>query len=148
MKVEQLQSGIGNNMKKLIFLLILSLSFVLSAEAKPVEKYGDLVVRIAEIEVYPKWLDAYLAAAKTVGAESVAKEKGVICIFPMQVKESPNIIRIIEIYRSEEAYKAHLQTTHFRTYKEGTPHMIKSLKLVPMSPLDAENMGLIFKKIK
>ena len=148
MKVEQLQSGIGNNMKKLIFLLILSLSFVLSAEAKPVEKYGDLVVRIAEIEVYPKWLDAYLAAAKTVGAESVAKEDGVICIFPMQVKESPNIIRIIEIYRSEEAYKAHLQTPHFRTYKEGTPHMIKSLKLVPMSPLDAENMGLIFKKIK
>ena len=148
MKVEQLQSGIGNNMKKLIFLLILSLSFVLSAEAKPVEKYGDLVVRIAEIEVYPKWLDAYLAAAKTVGAESVAKEKGVICIFPMQMKENPNIIRIIEIYRSEEAYKAHLQTPHFRTYKEGTPHMIKSLKLVPMSPLDAENMGLIFKKIK
>ena len=84
----------------------------------------------------------------TVGAESVAKEEGVICIFPMQMKEKPNIIRIIEIYRSEEAYKAHLQTPHFRTYKDGTPHMIKSLKLVPMSPLDAENMGLIFKKLK
>ena len=148
MKVEQLQSGIGNNMKKLIFLLVLALFSAVWAEAKPVEKYGDLVVRIAEIEVYPKWLDAYLAAARTVGAESVAKEEGVICIFPMQMKENPNIIRIIEIYRSEEAYKAHLQTPHFRTYKEGTPHMVKSLKLVPMSPLDAENMGLIFRKIQ
>ena len=148
MKVEQLQSGIGNNMKKLIFLLVLALFSAVWAEAKPAEKYGDLVVRIAEIEVYPKWLDAYLAAARTVGAESVAKEEGVICILPMQMKEKPNIIRIIEIYRSEEAYKAHLQTPHFRTYKEGTPHMIKSLKLVPMSPLDAENMGLIFKKLR
>ncbi|MBR6435133.1 MAG: hypothetical protein IKS45_01370, partial [Thermoguttaceae bacterium] len=37
-------------------------------------------------------------------------------------------------------------TPHFRAYKEGTPHMIKSLKLVPMSPLDAEGMKLIFRK--
>ena len=104
------------------------------------------LVRIAEIEVYPEWLDAYLAAARTVGAESVAKEPGVVCIFPMQRKESPTTIRIVEIYRDEEAYKAHLQTPHFRAYKDGTPHMIKSLDLVPMSPLDPDGMKLIFKK--
>ena len=104
------------------------------------------VVRIAEIEVYPEWLDAYLAAAGTVGAESVAKEPGVVCIFPMQKKESPTSIRIVEIYRSEEAYKAHLATPHFRAYKEGTPHMIKSLALVPMHPLDDSGMKQIFKK--
>lgn len=104
------------------------------------------LVRIAEIEVYPEWLDAYLAAARTVGAESVAKEPGVVCIFPMQRKESPTTIRIVEIYRDEEAYKAHLQTPHFRAYKDGTPHMIKSLDLVPMSPLDPDGMKLIFQK--
>ena len=104
------------------------------------------VVRIAEIEVHPEWLEAYLAAAGTVGAESVAKEPGVICIFPMQKKESPTSIRIVEIYRSEEAYKAHLATPHFRAYKEGTPHMIKSLELVPMHPLDPEHANGIFRK--
>ena len=104
------------------------------------------VVRIAEIEVYPEWLEAYLAAAGTVGAESVAKEPGVICIFPMQKKESPTSIRIVEIYRSEEAYRAHLATPHFRKYKEGTPHMIKSLELVPMRPLDENGMKTIFIK--
>ena len=104
------------------------------------------LVRIAEIEVYPEWLDAYLAAARTVGAESVAKEPGVVCIFPMQRKESPTTIRIVEIYRDEEAYKAHLQTPHFRAYKDGTPHMIKSLDLVPISPLDPDGMKLIFQK--
>ena len=104
------------------------------------------VVRIAEIEVYPEWLEAYLAAAGMVGAESVAKESGVVCIFPMQKKESPTSIRIVEIYRSEEAYKEHLATPHFRAYKDGTPHMIKSLKLVPMQPLDPDHADGIFKK--
>jgi quinol monooxygenase YgiN len=103
-------------------------------------------VRIAELEILPEWLDAYLEAAGAVGAESVAKEPGVVCIFPMQKKESPTSIRIVEIYRSEEAYKTHLATPHFRKYKEGTPHMIKSLELVPMRPLDENGMKQIFSK--
>ena len=106
----------------------------------------NMQVRIAELEIRPEWLDAYLEAAGAVGAESVAKEPGVVCIFPMQKKESPTSIRIVEIYRSEEAYKAHLATPHFRKYKEGTPHMIKSLKLVPMRPLDVDGMKQIFSK--
>ena len=106
----------------------------------------NMQVRIAELEILPEWLDAYLEAAGAVGAESVAKEPGVICIFPMQKKESPTSIRIVEIYRSEEAYKEHLATPHFRAYKEGTPHMIKSLELVPMRPLDESGMKQIFIK--
>ena len=81
-----------------------------------------------------------------MGAESVAKEPGVICIFPMQRKETPNLIRIVEIYRDEAAYKFHLNTPHFKKYKEGTLHMVKSLDLVPMNPLDAPNMNKIFRK--
>ena len=107
---------------------------------------GELLVRIAEIEVYPEWLDAYLDSARTVGAESVVREPGVICIFPMQRKETPDIIRIVEIYRDEDAYQAHLATPHFKKYKEGTLHMIKSLNLVPMDPLDEPNMNKIFRK--
>ena len=106
----------------------------------------NMQVRIAELEILPEWLDAYLEAAGAVGAESVAKEPGVVCIFPMQKKESPTSIRIVEIYRSEEAYKAHLATPHFRKYKDGTPHMIKSLELVPMRPLDEKGMKQIFSK--
>ena len=94
----------------------------------------------------PEYLDAYLEAARDVGAESVAKESGVICIFPMRMKDSPNTIRILEIYRDEAAYQAHLASPHFRRYKEGTPHMIKSLRLVPMMPLDAEHAHRIFRK--
>ena len=53
---------------------------------------------------------------------------------------------LVEIYRSEEAYKAHLATPHFRKYKDGTPHMIKPLELVPRHPLDPEHANGIFWK--
>lgn len=107
---------------------------------------NDLIVRIAEIEVNEGYLEEYLAAAHNVGTKSVESEEGVICIFPMQVKDSPNTIRIVEIYRDEEAYQVHLQTPHFLEYKQGTLHMVKSLQLVATEPLAPEAMPLIFKK--
>ena len=107
-----------------------------------------LIIRIAEIEVRKKYLNEYLAAAHEVGATSVNEEEGVICIFPMQVKDKPTTIRIVEIYRDEAAYQAHLQTFHFQAYKQGTLHMVKSLRLVPVDALAPEAMPLIFEKIK
>ena len=108
---------------------------------------NDLIVRIAEIEVNEGYLEEYLAAAHNVGTKSVESEPGVICIFPMQVKDSPNTIRIVEIYRDDEAYQAHLQTPHFLEYKQGTLHMVKSLQLVATEPLAPEAMEHIFKKL-
>ena len=117
-------------------------------EIKPVIESKTMIVRIAEIEVHPKYLKEYLEAARNVGAESVNKEPGVICIFPNQMTEAENKIRIVEIYRNKEAYKHHLTTEHFQTYKQGTVHMVKSLNLVDLSPLDKEAMPLIFTKTK
>ena len=116
------------------------------AQLSATEAAGDMLIRLAVIEVYPEYLQEYLEAASTVGGESVAKEPGVVGIFPMQMKNEPNQIRIIEIYRNQEAYENHLQTEHFLTYKNGTLHMVKSLDLQEMRPLHPEAMPLIFKK--
>ena len=35
----------------------------------------------------------------------------------------------------QQAYQAHIQTAHFRTYKEGTADMVRSLKLIDTIPL-------------
>ena len=138
-------------MRKLITLALAIISFIACTQksvTKNMEQQQDnLITRIAEIEVYEQYLDEYLAAAKNVGSESVAKEEGVICIFPMQVKDEPTTIRIVEIYRDEAAYKSHLQTEHFQTYKQGTLHMVKSLRLVDTNPLAPEEMQRIFKKL-
>ena len=105
-----------------------------------------MIVRIAEIEVYPQYLEEYLAFANEVDRLSIEREPGVICLYPMQSAEDSCRIRILEIYASEEAYQQHLKTDHFQKYKQGTLHMVKDLKLPTMKPLDPETMKLIFKK--
>lgn len=105
-----------------------------------------MIVRIAEIEVYPQYLEEYLAFANEVDRLSIEREPGVICLYPMQSAENSCLIRILEIYASDEAYQQHLKTDHFQKYKQGTLHMVKDLKLPTMKPLDPETMKLIFKK--
>lgn len=108
---------------------------------------SEMLIRISEIEVYPEYLDEYLSFARNVGAESVCKEQGVICIYPMIQKRDSCQIRILEIYASQEAYKKHIASEHFQTYKQGTLHMVKSLDLVDMLPMNPEGMDEIFKKM-
>ena len=101
----------------------------------PVREYGDRIVRLAEIEVYPDKLDEYLAFAKEVGTVSMSVEPGVIGLFSMQDKAAPCKVYILEVYADNEAYQAHLKTAHFKKYKEGTAQMVKSLKLIDTNPL-------------
>ena len=118
--------------------------------AKPVadKPKGTMICRIAEIEVYPQYLNEYLTFANDVDRRSMTEEPGVICLFPMQSAEDSTQIRILEIYASDEAYQQHLKTPHFLKYKQGTLHMVKSLKLPTMQPLDCETMNKIFKRLK
>ena len=109
---------------------------------------STMLVRLAEIEVYPQYLMEYLAAAKEIQQESLKSEPGVLCLFPSQLKEDSTQIRILEIYASQEAYQHHIQTVHFQKYKQGTLHMVKSLKLQDLSPLSTETMDKIFKRLK
>lgn len=111
---------------------------------KPAE---EMLVRISEIEVYPQYLDKYMEFALNVGAESVRKEPGVICIYPMIQKRDSCQIRILEIYASQEAYKLHIASNHFQTYKQGTLEMVKSLDLVDMYPMNPSAMYEIFRKL-
>ena len=107
----------------------------------------SMLVRISEIQVYPQYLDEYLQYAHTVGAASVKKEPGVVCIYPMQTRRDACLIRILEIYVSQEAYRHRIHTAHFLKYKTETLKMVKSLDLVDMNMLDPETMPLIFTKM-
>ncbi|MCR5078116.1 MAG: antibiotic biosynthesis monooxygenase [Prevotella sp.] len=109
---------------------------------------SSMIVRISEIEVYPKYLKEYLEFAHNVGATSVREEPGVICIYPMQQLRNDCRIRILEIYASQEAYQHHIRTAHFQAYKQGTLHMVKHLDLVDMRQMAPESLPLIFRKVQ
>ena len=101
----------------------------------PVREYGERLVRLAEIEVVPEKLDSYLEYAAEVGRVSMATEPGVVALFSMQDKEDPCKVYILEVYADQAAYQSHIQTAHFRKYKEGTADMVRSLKLIDTIPL-------------
>ena len=109
---------------------------------------SDMLIRISEIEVYPEYLKEYLTFAKDVGVTSVKEEQGVVCIYPMVQQRDSCQIRIMEIYSDMDAYKSHIQSDHFQTYKQGTLHMVKNLDLVDMYPLNPDRMNEIFIKLK
>ena len=121
----------------------------LSSDKPTAKKHEDtMLVRIAEIEVHPEHLEAYLTAATEIQQKSLAEEPGVLCLFPNQMKEDSTQIRILEIYASQQAYQHHIQTAHFQKYKQGTLHMVKSLKLQDLTPLATETMSKIIKRVK
>ncbi|MNL51217.1 Antibiotic biosynthesis monooxygenase [compost metagenome] len=107
-----------------------------------------MMVRISEIAIQPEYLEAYQAILKEEAAASVAREPGVIAIFPMYQQEDPTQVRIVEIYADKEAYQSHLKTPHFEHYKTSTLPMVKALKLMDMTHIDRDAMLEIFKKLK
>ena len=109
---------------------------------------GTMLVRIAEIEVHPQYLDEYLIAAKEIQQKSLATEPGVLCLFPTQLNEDSTQMRILEIYASQEAYQHHIQTAHFLKYKQGTLHMVKSLKLQDLQSLNPKTTNKLFLRAK
>ena len=130
----------------LLFALVLSTVTAVAQEVATPVNHKTMIVRLTEIEVYLEHLEEYLKFAGEVDRLSVEREPGVICLLPMQSAEDSTQIRILEIYASEEAYQSHIKSEHFQKYKQGTLHMVKSLKLPNMQPLDPETMKLIFNK--
>jgi quinol monooxygenase YgiN len=137
-------------MKRIAFILTLIAMMIATIAAcnkqAHTEAKDNMIVRIAEIEVYPQYLGEYLAAAAEIQQKSLVEEQGVVCLFPSQMKEDSCQIRILEIYASQEAYQHHIQTAHFQKYKQGTLHMVKSLKLNDLNPLAPETVNQIFKR--
>ena len=92
-------------------------------------------VRVAEIEIDPVQLEPYKAAVKEQIEAAVRLEPGVLALYSMADKENPAHIFVFEMYADVDAYKAHLETAHFKKYKATTQNMVKSLKLRDTVPI-------------
>ena len=92
-------------------------------------------VRVAEIEIDPLQLDAYKAAVKEQIEAAVRLEPGVLALYAVTDKENPARIVVFEMYADMEAYKAHLETAHFKKYKVATQEIVKSLNLRDTVPI-------------
>ena len=93
------------------------------------------LVRIAELRIAPKHLEAYTQAVRKEIEISVRVEPGVLAIYSVAEKADPTSLRFFEIYSDEAAYQSHIASPHFREYFETTRHMITSRKLIETVPV-------------
>ena len=132
-------------MMKFILYVVLLLSGILPcsmfAQTEPgmcvkLPMSADGIVRLSKIEVYPEYLEEYVEYAVEVGEVSLRTEPGVLTMYAVGEKENPCLITILETYASKEAYESHIASEHFRKYKQGTLHMVKTLMLSDQNPLN------------
>lgn len=114
---------------------VLALSLLGACRRSPTEPMQGRVVRLAEIEIDPVRLEAYKAALREEIDTSIRVEPGVLTLYAVALKDNPAQIRIFETYADVAAYKAHLETPHFKKYKAATQGMVRSLKLVETDPI-------------
>lgn len=100
---------------------------------------ADGIVRLSKIEVHPEYLEAYMKYTAEVGEVSLRTEPGVLTMYAVGEKENPCRITILETYASQAAYESHVASEHFRKYKQGTLHMVRTLTLSDQTPLDPDN---------
>ena len=96
---------------------------------------GKTYMRIAKITVDSTKLDEYKAALKEQMQSALRIEKGVLAYSAVEDKKNPSKITILETYASTEAYQAHIQTEHFKKYKEAVADMVKQLELMDVVPI-------------
>ena len=112
-------------------LLTLTVSNIVSAQQK------HQVVRLAKIQVDPAQLESYKAALKESIEASVRLDPGVLTYYAVADKANPSHITILEIYADSAAYQSHIETAHFKKYKNTVKDMVKSLELVDVDLIDA-----------
>jgi len=117
-------------------LLVLSAA-MLAIGATPGVAQGDKepYVRVAEIEIDLAQLDAYKIAIREQVEAALRLEPGVLALYSVADKENPTHVTVFEIYADVAAYKAHLETAHFKNYKISTQDMVKSLQLRETVPI-------------
>ncbi|MBN8837756.1 MAG: antibiotic biosynthesis monooxygenase [Sphingobacteriia bacterium] len=112
-----------------VLILLLLLYNTLTAQQ------NDKIVRIARIEVDASQLEKYKAALQEGIETSIRLELGVLTLYAVAEKNRPTSITVLEVYANAEAYQSHIQTEHFKKYKNATGNMIKSLELIETTPI-------------
>lgn len=110
-------------------------ALLFSQRVAAAEAAGSPIVRIAELEIDPAQLDAYKLALKEEIETSIRVEPGVLTLYAVSLKEHPEQIRLFETYRDAAAYESHIQSAHFKTYKDRTRQMVKFLRLIETEPI-------------
>ncbi|MEJ6394800.1 putative quinol monooxygenase [Gymnodinialimonas sp. 2305UL16-5] len=81
------------------------------------------------LRIDPPQLPLFAALMRTNAATSLAEEPDCLRFDVCTDPSTPDEIFLYEIYRDEGAFKAHLQSKHFKTFDEASADMVISKRI-------------------
>jgi quinol monooxygenase YgiN len=122
-------------------VLAASLPLLLPSERVAAESIQGQFVLVVELEIDSAQLEPFKAAIKENGETAVRVEPGCWGFNAVFEKDNPIHVRLFEIYENADAFKAHLETPHFKKYAETTKDMVKSRKRIDNVPITLNVKG-------
>jgi quinol monooxygenase YgiN len=123
---------------KQVSMLCASVLTLCLSSAAGAQEARQPYVRLAELEIDPAQMEGFNAAIREEVKTSVRVEPDVLALYAVAEKDHPNRVRVFEMYTDEAAYQKHLQTPHFRKFRDVTDKMVKSRKLLDGLPIVLE----------
>lgn len=130
---------ITKKLSALILSGLLSVTFS-TANANPIRTPEGNFPRVqwAVVESTPGNLGKIGEIGARVLPSTVAKESGTYALYGVIEKDNPDLMRLLEIYESDEAYRIHSTSAAFQTYRAERFPFLKGLKLLPVNGIILE----------
>lgn len=119
--------------RKFLIAVLSSLVFILLFSNSIMAQEKTQMVRFAKLKIDPSQLEKYNTALQEQMNTAIKLEPGVLSYTAVAEKSDPSKITILEIYANTAAYQSHIETLHFKKYKETVKNMVQSLELIDLS---------------
>ena len=133
-------------MKNFLAILGVILMMTATANAKSIRTPEGNMPRVqwAVVESTAGTMSQMIEIGARVLAPTTAKEKGIYALYGVIEKDNPNLMRLLEIYESDEAYRIHSTSAAFQQYRAERLPILAGLKLLPVNAivLEQKNSGV------
>ncbi|MBR3051727.1 MAG: hypothetical protein IKG61_09785 [Selenomonadaceae bacterium] len=133
-------------MKKFLAILGVILMMTAMASAKSVRTPEGNMPRVqwAVVESTAGAMSRMIEMGARILAPTTAKEAGTYALYGAIEKNNPNLMRLLEIYESDEAYRIHSTSEAFQQYRAERLPYLAGLKLLPVNGivLEQKNRGV------
>ena len=127
-------------MKKILLILGVIIMLTATASAKSIRTPEGNMPRVqwAVVESTEGTMSQIAEIGARVLASTSAAEKGTYALYGVIEKNNPNLMRLLEIYESDEAYRIHSTSAAFQNYRAERFQYLKGLKLLPVNGIILE----------
>ena len=128
-------------MRKILLLMLgVMIMLTATANAKSIRTPEGNMPRVqwAVVESTAGTMSRMIEIGARVLAPTTATETGTYALYGVIERDNPNLMRLLEIYESDEAYRIHSTSPAFQQYRAERLPFLAGLKLLPVNGIVLE----------